>query len=117
MVWNWFRRHPLLIHVALVVLLGGLYVVTAVHQREEAPGVALALLQTVPLFWRRSRPFAVLAIVTAGAVVSGFAYDLILPFAPAVATYTVTVEASRLRSAIATVAALVAMATTSADAT
>lgn len=113
MVWNWLRRHPLVIHVGLVLLLAGLYVATAVHQHQEVGGVVLALLQTVPLLWRRSRPFAVLGVVTAAAVASGFAYELILPFAPAVAAYAVAVHATRRQSAFATAAAIAAMATTS----
>jgi signal transduction histidine kinase len=117
MVWNWFRRHPVLIHGGVVVLLGALYVVTAIHQHQKAPGVALALLQTVPLFWRRSRPLEVLAVVTVGAVISGFAYDLVLPFAPAAAVYTVAVEATRARSALAAIASIAAMATSSVHAT
>jgi signal transduction histidine kinase len=113
MVWNWFRRHPVLINGALVVPLGLIYLGTAIHEQQKAPGVALALLETMPLFWRRSHPFAVLAVVTVGAVVSGFAYDLILPFAPALAVYTVAAEATRRRSALAAAAAVALMATPS----
>jgi signal transduction histidine kinase len=110
MVWNWFRRHPVLVNGTLVVLLCGLYLATALHEHQKAPGVALALLQTVPLIWRRSRPLAVLGVVTAGAVASGVAYGLILPFAPGLATYTVAAQTSRRRSAIGTAAALLAIA-------
>jgi signal transduction histidine kinase len=113
MVWNWFRRHPVLIDRTVVVGLAGLYVVVAIHEHQKAAGVGLALLQTVPLFWRRGHPFAVLAFVTAGAMISGFAFDLALPFAPGVATYTVAAQATRRRSALAAAAAVAAMATAS----
>jgi signal transduction histidine kinase len=110
MVWNWFRRHPDLIHGAVVVLLGGLYLATALHQSQGVPGVALALLQTTPLFWRRSHPFAVLAVVTVAGTAAGFAYELILPFADAVAVYTVASRTTRRQSALATAAAIAVMA-------
>jgi signal transduction histidine kinase len=116
MVWNWFRRHPVLTNGGVVVLLGGLYVATALHQQQKAPGVALALIQTVPLFWRRSHPFVVLAVVTAAGTIAGFAYDLILPFADAVAVYTVAAQATRRQSALATAAALAVMAPASVNA-
>jgi hypothetical protein len=47
MVWNWFRRHPVLIDRTVVVGLAGLYVVVAIHEHQKAAGVGLALLQTV----------------------------------------------------------------------
>jgi len=43
-------------------------------------------------------------------VASGLAFDLVLPFAPAVAAYTVAVQATRRRSALAVAAAVAAMA-------
>jgi signal transduction histidine kinase len=110
MVWNWFRRHPVLIHGALIVLLGAVYLANALHEHRDVAGVGLALLQTVPLLWRRSHPFAVLALVTAGAVASGIAYEQIIPLAPAVATYTVAAHETRRRSALAAAAALVPLA-------
>jgi signal transduction histidine kinase len=109
MVWNWLRRHPVLTNGAVVVLLCALYVMTALHEHQGAAGVLLALLQTTPLFWRKSRPFAVLAVVTATGAVAGFAYDLILPFAAAVAVYTVAAQATRRQSALATAAAIAVM--------
>jgi signal transduction histidine kinase len=117
MIWNWLRRHPVLTNVAVVALLCGLYVATAAHQLQGAGGVVLALLQTLPLLWRRSRPFAALALVTAGAVASGIAYDLIFPFAPAVAVYTVADQKTRGRSAAAAAGAILAIAAAAGSAT
>jgi signal transduction histidine kinase len=110
MVWNWFRRHPNVVHGTLVVLLGAVYLANALHEHRDVLGVGLALLQTVPLFWRRSMPFAVLALVTGGAVASGLAYEQIIPLAPAVATATVAAHAPRRRSALAAAAALAPLA-------
>jgi signal transduction histidine kinase len=110
MVWNWLRRHPVLTNGAVVVLLCALYIATALHQHQGAVGVLLALLQTTPLFWRKTRPFAALAVVAATGAIAGFAYDLILPFAAAVAAYTVAAQATRRQSALATAAAIAVMA-------
>jgi signal transduction histidine kinase len=110
MVWSWFRRHPLVVHATPIVLIGVVYLANALHEHPEVPGVALALLQTVPLFWRRSRPFAVLALVTAGTVISGLAYGQIIALAPFVAMATVAARAPRRQSALAAAAALVPLA-------
>ena len=70
MVWNWLRRHPRLVDRGLVVALAAIYVAQASHTGRYALGIPLALLQTIPLLWRRTRPVAVLGAITAGALCS-----------------------------------------------
>jgi len=109
MVWNWLRRHPVLVDALLGVVVGAIYVADAVYHHRYVFGLALALIQTLPLLVRRRWPLAVLALVTVGALGDAFAYRTVVPLAGAVAVYTVAVYESRRRSAWATAAALLAM--------
>ena len=118
MVWNWLRRHPRLVDRGLVVALGAIYVANAAHHHRYVLGLPLAVLQTLPLLWRRSRPVAVLGAVTAGALGSALAYELLIPLAPAFAVGTVAARTSRRRSIWAgglALAAIVAAAIVSDD--
>src|SRR5919197_2258557 len=115
MVWNWLRRHPRLVDTAIVLLLGAIYVANAAYERRYAFGIPLALIQTVPLLMRRRRPLAVFAIVVAGTLASAFAYETVIPLAPAVAVYTMAVQLSRRRSGPATAVALVGLAAAAAE--
>jgi signal transduction histidine kinase len=115
MVWNWLRRHPRLVDTSIVLLLGAIYVANAAYERRYAFGIPLALIQTVPLLMRRRRPLAVFAIVVAGTLASAFAYETVIPLAPAVAVYTMAVQLSRRRSGPATAVALVGLAAAAAQ--
>jgi signal transduction histidine kinase len=116
MVWNWLRRRPNLIDGAIVLLLGAIYVADALYHHRFLLGVPLALLQTVPLAVRRRRPLGVLALVTAGAMGTAFAYEQLIPLAPAVAAYTIGAHGRGRRSVWASVAAFGAMVLASARA-
>jgi len=109
MVWNWLRRHPRLVDLVGVVALAAIYVANATHSGRYSLGVPLALVQTVPLFWRRSRPVPVLGVVMAGALSSALVYELLIPLAPAFAIGTVATRTSRRRSLWACGLALAAM--------
>lgn len=95
------RRHPrvvdALIAGACVLFLAGPWLVNlidtprdAAYNRTEATGwLVVALLQTVPLFWRRTRPILTFALVALGHVAQLFAADTPMPsnLALAIATY------------------------------
>jgi signal transduction histidine kinase len=98
MVWNWLRRHPWLIDGALVLLLGVVYVASALHEHHWLPGLPLAVATVLPLYWRRRFPIAVLAIVTAVAFADTLAYSSEVPIAPALAIYSVAAHTDRRRS-------------------
>jgi signal transduction histidine kinase len=106
MVWNWLRRHPALVDGLLAAVIGAIYVADAVYHHRYVLGLALAVLQTLPLLVRRRWPLAVLALVTLGALAAAIAYRTFIPLSGAVAVYTVAVYESRRRSAWATAAAL-----------
>lgn len=96
MVWNWLRRHPYLVDVAVTLLLAVGYVGTAAHHRDWHSGLPLAVLQVAPLVVRRRYPRLVLAAVTAAwfveAVVAARQYA---PVAIAVAMYTLAANLPR----------------------
>src|SRR2546421_4044512 len=118
MVWNWLRRHPVLVDAGLVVAVFGVQLADVLArpagsreaQLRFGAGIAFALLQTLPLLVRRRRPVAVLAIVTAGAIGSTLLYGRLVPLALGVAVYTVAAHCSRPRAALTATAALAAMA-------
>jgi signal transduction histidine kinase len=110
MVWNWLRRHPNLVDVALVLALAAGYVGHAGHAEEWTAGIALAVLQAAPLLVRRRYPRAVLAAVTAGFILQAVVYSALPPVAMVVAVYTVAASLPRYE-------ALVAAATATAAAT
>lgn len=91
------------------MLLGAVYTADALYNHRYALGLALALLQTLPLAARRARPLGVLALVTAGALGTAFAYGQVIPLAPAVAGYAIGAHASGRRSTWAAAAAFGAM--------
>jgi len=109
MVWNWLRRHPVLVDALLTLAVGAIYVADAVYHHRYVLGLALALIQALALLVRRRWPLAVLAVVTLGALGTAIAYRTVVPLAGAVAVYTVAVYETRRRSGWATAGALAAM--------
>ena len=108
MVWNWLRRHPTLIDVALVLALAAGYVGRAGHAHEWFGGVAVAVLQVAPLLVRRRYPTVVLAVVTIGFIVQAVAYEPTPPIAQVVAVYTVAASLPRYEALLSAAAATAA---------
>jgi signal transduction histidine kinase len=104
-IWNWLRRHPRLVDLALVLALAAGYIGDAFHNNRVAVGVPLAAAMCLPLFWRRQQPLIVLAIVTAASVANALAYSTLAPFAAALAIYTVASSLPRRRALVSTVSA------------
>lgn len=88
MIWNWLRRHPLLVDVGLVALLLLVSVGAAVRQHGGVSGITLGVAGALALLWRRQRPAEVVAAVTAIAVTAAALGPLPLPFPLGVALYT-----------------------------
>jgi len=104
MIWNWLRRHPLLVDVGLVCALLALTVATSIHRGEPAAALVLGAVETLPLLVRRRWPLEVTVVVTAAAITT-IAFDyLLFPFQLAVAIYTLAAS-SRTRGAVLTAAA------------
>jgi len=110
MVWNWLRRHPYLVDVAVALLLAVGYLGTAAHHRQWGSGVPLAVLQVVPLVFRRRYPLLVLGLVTAAWFVQVVANREVAPVATAVGIYTLSANLPR-RKALWGAAAAVAATT------
>jgi signal transduction histidine kinase len=104
MIWNWLRRHPLLVDVGLVGALLALTIARSVHRGESSAALVLGAVETLPLLFRRRWPLEVTVVVTAAAITT-VAFDyLLLPFQLAVAIYTLAAS-SRTRGAVLTAAA------------
>ena len=88
MIWNWLRRHPLLVDLALVGLLLLMTIGAATRRPHTALGIALGVAETLLLLVRRQRPLAVVAVVTAVAVAMIVAGVWLLPLQLGVALYT-----------------------------
>jgi len=52
MVWNWLRRHPVLVDALLTLAVGAIYVADAVYHHRYVLGLALALIQAAALLVR-----------------------------------------------------------------
>ena len=116
MIWNWLRRHPLLVDVGLVVVLLAATIVVATHNSHRTASIVLGTIETLPLLWRRQRPLAVVVVVTAAALAI-VALDLrLLPFQLAVALYTLAAisgtRTARLTGVASIAAVTVALAAT-----
>ena len=108
MIWACLRRHPTAVDTVLALVLAAAYLGEAARGRHWMPGIVLALAMSLPLLLRRSKPLAVLAIVTAATAVNAVFYEQLAPFAAALAIYT---AASYARRRPAFVASLIAAAT------
>ena len=110
MIWNWLRRHPLLVDVGLVAILLAVTIVATLHRGDPALAVVLGTLETLPLLWRRRWPVAVVVVVTALALAIVALDYWLFPFQLAVALYTLAAS-SDSRSARATGIASIAVMT------
>jgi signal transduction histidine kinase len=111
MIWNWLRRRPLAGDVALVALLLLLGVGAASRRdHDSALGIGLAIAETLPLLWRRRWPMEVLVATTAVALTMIAADVWLLPFPLAVALYTLASARSGVRTRLAGLAAIAAVA-------
>jgi len=95
MTWNWLRRHPLLVDLGLVVLILGPTIGAATRHSHPAAGVVLAVAETLPLLWRRQRPLAVVALVTAFSLAMVALGVWILPLQLGIALYTLASTCER----------------------
>src|SRR5438105_8713545 len=81
MVWSWLQRHPRTVRTVLVLASLASALGYATRHHDRALGIALALVQCLPiaLLWRR--PLRVLAVVTAAtiAIVVGWGFYDPLP--------------------------------------
>jgi signal transduction histidine kinase len=109
MIWNWLRRHPLLVDVGLVALLLAATIVSTLHRGDPAAALILGTLETLPLLWRRQRPVAVVFVVTAVALAT-VAFDYwLLPVQLAVALYTLAASSDSRASRVAGVTSIAVM--------
>src|SRR5262249_15013946 len=95
MVVDWLQRHPRIVDCALVVVALATTVGAASRHDQKALGVSLALLASLPLLVRRSRPLLVLAITTAATLAISVGWGYESPFPAAVALFTVADECER----------------------
>jgi signal transduction histidine kinase len=96
MIWNWLRRHPVLVDVVVVALLLLAVAGSSFHRgTHDVTGFVLGVLETVPLLWRRRFPVAVLALVTGVVVVMIAIGAWAIPFQLGLALYTVPANRDR----------------------
>src|SRR2546423_6114105 len=88
MIWIWLRRHPFLIDLALVGALLALTIGTTERHPHRAAGIALGVVETVALLWRRRHPVAMVVVVSAAAVAIAAVGAWLLPLQAAVALFT-----------------------------
>jgi signal transduction histidine kinase len=98
------RLPPLAVDAAIAAVVGLVTVVSVlVEDRNDhgvsltAAGVALLVVQCVPLVWRRRAPLAVMLVVVGAGVAYGIAElpDPAVMFAPALAVYTLAAHCPR----------------------
>jgi signal transduction histidine kinase len=96
--------------VSLPALVGTVPALGSERRPVLAAAVPLALLQTLPLAWRRVQPLAVLAVTVAATVALFLVGDRYFPLGVAIALYTVAAHRERSQALRAGLAALVALA-------
>jgi signal transduction histidine kinase len=106
-IWNWLRRHPRIVDVAIfgLVLVGTL--LPAARHSHAAAGIFLGTLAAAALLWRRSHPATVVAIAAAATIGAVAVGAWAQPFALAFALYTLAAArgpSARTLGAIAIVA-------------
>lgn len=113
MVWNWLRRHPNLVDVALALALAAAFVGRAAHVHQWSGGIPLAVLQVAPLLLRRRYPRAVLGAVTAAFILQAVLYSAEPPVPLWIAVYSVGANLARrdgfVAAAVATAAETIAL--------
>jgi signal transduction histidine kinase len=110
MIWNWLRRHPLLVDVGLVAVLLAVTIIVATHNSHTTASIVLGTIETLPLLWRRRRPLAVVVVVTAAALAI-VALDLrLLPFQLALALYTLAAISGTRTARLTGIASIAAVA-------
>ena len=88
MIWNWFRLHPRVVDVGLAAATFAVSVPAATQHPHPAVAIALGGVASLALLWRRSRPSAVVAVITAGTVAAVAAGGWPVPFQLAIALMT-----------------------------
>jgi len=101
MIWNWLRRRPLLVDVALVGFLLLLTIAAATRRPHTSLAITLGVAETLPLLLRRQRPLTVVAFVTAVALAMITADVWLLPLQLGVALYTLAATREDLTARIA----------------
>jgi signal transduction histidine kinase len=111
MIWNWLRRHPMLVDVGVVAFLLFATAGASFHRaHHDVAAFVLGTIETLPLLLRRRYPVAVLAAVT-GVVVVMIALDVwVIPFQLGLALYTLPANRDRRLAWRAGAASIVAVA-------
>jgi signal transduction histidine kinase len=109
-VWDHLRRYPFFVDALLVVLVGLVSVGFAARHAHRPIGIALALLQAVPLLVRRRCPVATLAVAVAATIAVALGWGYLSPFAAAVGLYTVAAHVERRRALVTGGIAIAALA-------
>jgi signal transduction histidine kinase len=95
MIWNWIRRHPVFVDFAIAAVVLASTVGAATRHTHVALSVTLDVIAALSLLWRRRHPVAVVVVVTAASVVLVAGGGWLLPFALAVALYTLGAAGGR----------------------
>ena len=110
MIWNWLRRHPLLVDVGLALVVGATTIGGALNGVHRAVAVPLAAAETLAVLVRRRRPLAFLAVAVAATTAIAF-FQGFIPTAVVLGLYTVAAHRERrvaLPAGVATIALLAA---------
>jgi signal transduction histidine kinase len=110
MIWNWLRRRPLLVDVALVGFLLLITIGAATRRPHPALAITLGIAETLPLLLRRQRPLAVVALVTAVAIAMIIVGVWLVPLQLGVALYTLAATREDPLARIGAAAAALAVA-------
>jgi len=107
--WTWFQRHPRVVDVAFFLVALATALGHAARHRFPAAGVPLALVETLPLLFRRRNPLAVLAVTAGATVAVSVGWSFYNPIPAGFALFTVAVMCDRqtsLRAGVLTLAAV-----------